>query len=98
MRLGFKRAVLVVSAALLWSSCQKPPDSLDAEDDEGFTPDRPYHPRDAIKQAALGEGLTKVDLPKVASGKAAHFRFGRENEHDAWLATLPDRQTLVSVA
>ena len=91
------RAALVTLLAIGLGGCRQPPEPFQ-EENEGFTPDRPYHPKQPIKQAALGENLTKVDLPKVASGKSAQFRFGREEEHDAWLATLPDRQRLVSVA
>ncbi len=49
----------------------------------------------------LVERITPVKLPstdKVKEGQAATFRFGRENEHTGWVAQLPERAQLVSVA
>jgi len=50
-------------------------------------------------EGALGERMLPVKLPAVTSEKTAvAFRFGRENEHQAWLAQLPEHVQLVSVA
>ena len=49
----------------------------------------------------LVERIVPVKLPsteKVKEGKAAEFRFGRENEHSGWIAQLPEKNQLVSVA
>src|SRR5882724_4011720 len=46
----------------------------------------------------LAEKLTQVKLPAAKSGEATTFRFGKENERKAWVATLPERGQLVSVA
>ncbi len=51
--------------------------------------------------AKLVERITPVKLPSTANlqeGKAATFRFGRENEHQGWVAQLPERAQLVTVA
>jgi len=51
--------------------------------------------------AKLVERITPVKLPnmdKVKEGQAASFRFGRENEHTGWVAQLPERSQLVTVA
>ncbi len=51
--------------------------------------------------AKLVERIVPVKLPstdKLKSGTAATFRFGRENEHAGWVAQLPERAQLVSVA
>lgn len=51
--------------------------------------------------AKLVDRIVPVKLPsteKVKDGKAAAFRFGRENEHTGWIAQLPERAQLVSVA
>jgi Ca-activated chloride channel family protein len=51
--------------------------------------------------AKLVERIVPVKLPsmeKVKEGKAQTFRFGRENEHSGWIAQLPERAQLVSVA
>jgi Ca-activated chloride channel family protein len=50
-------------------------------------------------EGQLGERMLPVKLPAVTSEKTAvAFRFGRENEHQAWLAQLPEHVQLVSVA
>jgi outer membrane protein assembly factor BamB len=51
--------------------------------------------------AKLVERVVPVKLPstdKLKEGQAAPFRFGRENEHAGWVAQLPERAQLVSVA
>lgn len=51
--------------------------------------------------AKLVERVVPVKLPsteKLKEGQAASFRFGRENEHAGWVAQLPERSQLVSVA
>ena len=51
--------------------------------------------------AKLVERIVPVKLPstdKVKEGKAAAFRFGRENEHTGWVAQLPEHAQLVTVA
>ncbi len=51
--------------------------------------------------AKLVERIVPVKLPstdKAKSGTATAFRFGRENEHAGWIAQLPERAQLVSVA
>lgn len=51
--------------------------------------------------AKLVERVVPVKLPstaKLKDGQAATFRFGRENEHSGWVAQLPERAQLVSVA
>jgi Ca-activated chloride channel homolog len=52
----------------------------------------------AQAQGSLNEKLLQVKLPAAKSGEATEFRFGRENERKAWIATLPERGQLVSVA
>lgn len=48
---------------------------------------------------ALGERVLPVKLPSAKSGEtAAAFRFGRENERGGWVAQLPERSALVTVA
>lgn len=52
-------------------------------------------------QGKLVERIVPVKLPpmdKVKEGQAASFRFGRENQHTGWVAQLPERGQLVSVA
>jgi outer membrane protein assembly factor BamB len=49
-------------------------------------------------EGALAERLLPVKLPVPKDGKPVAFRFGRENEHAAWLVTLPERAPLLSVA
>jgi len=52
-------------------------------------------------QGKLVERVVPVKLPstdKLKDGQAASFRFGRENEHTGWVAQLPERSQLVSVA
>ncbi len=49
-------------------------------------------------EGTLGERLVPVKLPVPKGNQPAAFRFGRENEHEAWLVTLPEEGQLVSVA
>jgi outer membrane protein assembly factor BamB len=49
----------------------------------------------------LVERIVPVKLPsteKVEEGKSAAFRFGRENEHTGWVAQLPEKSQLLTVA
>ncbi len=46
----------------------------------------------------LAEKMTMVKLPVAKPGEATTFRFGKENERQAWVATLPERAQLVSLA
>ena len=51
-----------------------------------------------IQQGKLAEKLNQVKLPVPKSGEAATFRLGKETERKAWVAQLPERAQLVSVA
>ena len=49
-------------------------------------------------EGILGERLLPVKLPATKGRAATEFRFGRENQHKAWLVTLPEQEQLVTVA
>jgi Ca-activated chloride channel family protein len=46
----------------------------------------------------LGTKLSQVKMPAPKSGEAQKFRLGKESEREAWVAQLPERGQLVSVA
>jgi outer membrane protein assembly factor BamB len=84
-------------------------DSVDKVDSQVSDEVEPAHPGGLPAPAALAtpvdaklvERIVPVKLPstdKLKSGTAAAFRFGRENEHAGWVAQLPERAQLVSVA
>src|SRR4051812_20341107 len=96
--LGFSAAVL--------SGCQNDNtvDELDSQVVDEPAPGGGLPAPQALQTPVDGklvERIVPVKLPstdKIKEGKAAEFRFGRENEHTGWVAQLPERNQLVTVA
>lgn len=100
-------ALLAITMTSVLGGCQDDGDSVEAVD--GATP-HALKPSSSVRptslsqlpvqvEGQLGERMLAVKLPAVKSEKeATAFRFGRENEHQAWLAQLPEHAQLVSVA
>src|ERR1044071_3683908 len=51
-----------------------------------------------VAEGPLDARLTQVKLPKASGGAATTFRFGKENEHQGWVAQLPGGGNLLTVA
>ena len=65
----------------------------------GQTPRREIPRAPIVADGKLGERLVPVKLPKAATGgTATSFRFGRENQHQGWVAQLPGGGNLLTVA
>jgi outer membrane protein assembly factor BamB len=62
------------------------------------TPRPTIAPPQVQVEGALGEHLIPVKLPAVKGNEPTKFRIGRENEHEAWIAQIPEHSPLVSVA
>jgi outer membrane protein assembly factor BamB len=97
------RIGLAITATCILGGCQN--DDPYAEDaaprkaePAKATPDRAVPPTKVVAEAPLGDHVTQVKLPAVTDGKATKFRFGKENEHEAWIANLPEHDQLVTIA
>jgi outer membrane protein assembly factor BamB len=85
--------------------CATPPPDADAVEAPASPPSSEPHaeaaptapPVTIAATGTLGDHAVAVKVPASTSGATA-FRFGRESERGAWVATLPERGPLVSVA
>lgn len=98
------KAALAISTTCMLFGCDldfesTPPDSQPAKPEAAHvTAPLPPAPSRVQAEGELGQRLVSVKLPAPVGDKPAAFTIGRENEHSAWIANIPERQTLVSVA
>jgi outer membrane protein assembly factor BamB len=95
------RIGLAISATCILGCQNDDPWAEDARPAKEPAKPSPAHvipPAKVVAEAPLADHLVPVKLPKADEGKPQSFRFGRENEHQGWIASLPERDQLVSVA
>jgi outer membrane protein assembly factor BamB len=99
------RWALAISLGCVLGGCENDvdvdPDAA-APSHESITPEskatRAIPDTPIVAEAPLDARLTQVKLPKASGSTAATFRFGRENEHQGWVAQLPGSGNLLTVA
>ena len=93
------RATLWAVGPVLILGCGQPPERFPDETAGAADPrESPEVAPTLVRDAFMGAHLTAVDVPRSSPGKPQSFVVGHEGEHRGWVATLPERETLASVA